>query len=49
MRCFEHKLVNKVCGQCSSELYFPSNKLLCINCGGYRQKILVRFEELEVE
>jgi hypothetical protein len=51
IRCGTHhlltdiELIFKLCPNCGDELYFPSNKKVCMDCGNYREKKLHRFKE----
>ena len=51
VRCSLHKLpndielINRRCPGCNDQIYFPSNKHVCMECGQYRQRKLYRFKE----
>jgi hypothetical protein len=55
IRCHIHKhstdieLTLKVCSSCQEELYFPSDKKTCMNCGKYRNKKIFKLKELVVK
>ena len=43
------ELILRLCPNCGDELYFPSNKKVCMDCGKYREKKLFRFKETIVK
>jgi hypothetical protein len=51
IRCHDHRhltdieLTSKICPNCQEKLYFPENREVCMNCGGFRVKILHKFKE----
>lgn len=45
IRCFLHKLpsdielIDRHCSVCNDKVYFPFNREICMQCGGYRSKL----------
>ena len=55
VRCGTHRLstnielIFRLCPNCGQELYFPSDKKICMDCGYYREKKLHNFKESMVK
>lgn len=55
VRCHEHKissdiqLIQRACSNCKEILYFPESKEVCMECGKYRPKVLLRFKEQMIQ
>jgi hypothetical protein len=51
VRCEDHhldsdiKLTQKICTECNNKLFFPEDKDKCCNCGQYRTKDIICFDE----
>lgn len=55
IRCEVHRfptdieLINRHCINCDNDVYFPSNRQFCAECGGYREKTLYHFKEIIIK
>jgi hypothetical protein len=54
-RCTEHKhitdieLVYRICPNCEEFIYFPTNQQHCMDCGKYRELVIISVRETTVE